>query len=366
MKKIFLIFMFSMIGFLLNAQSRISARNALIEYTGRIDFSNPEAPSFAYSGVSIRACFDGGLIIAILEDEKGENFYNVILDGEVLRTIHTAKGKHAYVLAEGLTGTNHEIELFKRTEVSFGKTTFRGFELESGATLKPLLTKQDRLIEFIGNSITCGYGNEGLNGDTFGQETENHYLTYAAITARNLYARHISVSKSGIGVYRNYDGPAEGNSDCMTNRYDRIFLYEDFPKYDFARQPDVFCINLGTNDFSTIGGDSVLYVDNYLRLLDIIQSKYHQPQIVCLLGPMMNGDVLNEVRGYLKYIVDTANDKGRGSVTFFEMSPQTGDLGIGIDSHPTVAQHQKNAAELTAYLSDLMGWEVVEDDFSQD
>jgi lysophospholipase L1-like esterase len=366
MKRLFLIFMVLMSGFLLHAQSSVSANDSLIEYTGRIDFSNPEAPSFAYSGVSIRACFEGTRISAILEDEKGENYYNVILDGEVIKTIHTFEGKHAYVLAEGLTGKHHEIELFKRTEVSFGKSTFRGFELERGAILKPLNSNRTRLIEFIGNSITCGYGNEGLNGDTFGPETENHYLTYAAITARNLYARHIAVSKSGIGVYRNYDGPAAGNPDCMTNRYDRIFLYEDFPKYDFATQPDVICINLGTNDFSTIGGDSALFVDNYLRLLDAVQSKYQQPQIVCLLGPMMNGDVLDEVRGYLQFIVEAANDKGNGSVTFFEMSAQTGELGIGIDSHPTVAQHQKNAAELTAYLSELMGWEAVEDDFSQD
>ena len=360
MKKIFLICIISLIGFLLYAQSPVSAEDPLIEYTGRIDFSKPEAPSFAYSGVSIRACFEGSRAVAILEDEKGENFYNVILDGEVVRTIHTAKGEHTYVLADGLTGTNHEIELFKRTEVSFGKTTFRGFELESGATLKPLFTKRNHLIEFIGNSITCGYGNEGLNGETFGPETENHYLTYAAITARNFNARHIAVSKSGIGIYRNYDGPAEGNEDCMPNFYDRIFLYDETPKYDFAEQPDVVCINLGTNDFSTIGGDSALYVSNYLRLINTLQTKYDHPRIVCLLGSMMNGDVLEEVRGYLKYIVETANDKGNGSVTFFEMSLQTGDLGIGIDSHPTVAQHQKNAAELTEYLSALMGWQPKE------
>ena len=40
------------------------------------------------------------------------------------------------------------------------------------------------------------------------------------------------------------------------------------------------------------------------------------------------------------------------------MSAQTGDLGIGVDYHPTVAQHQKNTAELTEYIHKLKGWKV--------
>jgi len=41
------------------------------------------------------------------------------------------------------------------------------------------------------------------------------------------------------------------------------------------------------------------------------------------------------------------------------MSSQTGDLGIGIDYHPTVAQHLRNSQELTEYISQLKGWKVI-------
>lgn len=348
--------MMSVSGLLIHAGNHVSANHEFIEYTGRIDFSNPEFPQFSYSGVSIRACFEGTGISAVLEDETGENLYNIILDGEVVKQIDTKKGKRTYVLAEDLEDKNHEIEIFKRTELIFGKTRFHGFKLPKDVSLQPISNKRPVFIEYIGNSITCGYGNEGVNGDTFGPETENHYMTYAAITSRNFNARHMAVSKSGIGIYRNYDGPADGNADCMTNFYDRIFLDDENPKYDFAVQPDVVCINLGTNDFSTGGGDSALYVSNYLRLIETIQTNYDQPRIVCLLGSMMSGEVLEEVRGYLRFIADTASRKEMGPVTFFEMSAQNGDLGIGVDSHPTVAQHQKNAAELTAYLAELIGW----------
>lgn len=331
----------------------VPADNHLIEYTGRIDFSDKKAPRFSYSGVSIRASFTGTGISALLDDNIGKNFYNIILDGQVLDTINVSMGKKLYKLAAGLANTRHEIEIFKRTEEMFGKTQFFGFVVENG-TLAPIANQRPRLLEFIGNSITCGYGNEGKMGEKFGPTTENHYMTYAAITARNLNARDLAVCKSGIGIYRNYNGPATGNADCMPNYYTRIYLWDKEPEYSFSEKPDLICINLGTNDFSTTGGDSALYVSNYLRFINIIQSKYRQPEIVCLLGSMITEPTLTNIRGYLKTIVKLANQKGKGKVHFFEMSEETPPLGI--DTHPTVAQHIKNATELTAYIKALKGW----------
>jgi hypothetical protein len=336
----------------------IPANDQAIEFTGRIDFTNPQAPKFSYSGVSIRACFSGTSIAAIMDDDTGQNYYNIILDGKMLDTLRIGVGKKTYNLAQGLENSVHEIEIFKRTEQMFGKTQFFGFVVDGGTTLSAIVHKRDKLIEFIGNSITCGYGNEGVNGGVFGPTTENHYLTYAAITSRNFNARHLAVCKSGIGIYRNYDGPAAGNTDCMTNYYTRTFLYDENPKYSFAEKPDLVCIDLGTNDFSTSGCDSAKFVTNYLRLIDTIQTKYSMPDIVCLLGPMLSGSSLTLCRRYLNAISNRANLKGKGNVSVFEMSAQTGDLGIAIDYHPTVAQHKRNAQELTTYIKSIKGWKV--------
>ena len=338
----------------------ITADNKLIEYTGRIDFSDVKAPKFSYSGVSIRACFTGTSIAIIMDDNVGENIYNILIDGELLDTLHITKGKKTYKIAEGLSDKIHEIEVFKRTEEMFGKTQFYGFILDENASLVEIRNKRTKLVEYIGDSITCGYGNEGeYEVDEFGNTTENHYMTYAAITSRNFNARHIAVCKSGIGVYRNWDGPKEGNDDNMTNFYPRIFLWDDEPKYDFAETPDLICINLGSNDFSTIGGDSTLYTDNYLRLIDTLQSKYKNPEILCLLGPLISGENLPKVRNILKNIVDISNKKNKGKVSFFEMSTQTGDLGIGVDYHPSSAQHQRNAQELSEHIATLKDWKII-------
>jgi lysophospholipase L1-like esterase len=336
----------------------IPANNGSIEYTGRIDFVNPLAPKFSYSGVSIRACFTGTSIAMIMNDNTGQNYYNLILDGKLLDTIKITVGKKTYPIADGLKNKTHEIEIFKRTEQQFGKTQFFGFVVDKGSSLTAIVNKRNRLIEYIGNSITCGYGNEGVNGGIFGPTTEDHYMTYAAFTSRNFNARHLAVCKSGIGIYRNYNGPAAGNTDCMTNYYTRTFLYDGNPKYSFSDKPDLVCIDLGTNDFNTTGGDSAKFVSTYFRLIDTIQTKYNKPDIICLLGPMLSDPTLTMVRKYLKHIADLASLKGKGNVYFFEMSPQTGALGLGIDYHPTVAQHKKNGMELTEYIKSLKGWKI--------
>jgi hypothetical protein len=332
--------------------------NKFIEYTGRIDFSNPNAPEFSYSGVSIRACFTGTSISMIMDDKTGQNYYNLILDGKLLDTVKITMGKKTYKIADELENKIHEIEIFKRTEEMFGKTKFFGFVVDKGSYLTSIVNKRTKLIEYIGNSITCGYGNEGQNGGIFGPTTENHYMTYAAITSRNFNARHLAVCKSGIGIYRNWDGPATGNADCMTNYYTRTFLWDENPKYSFSEKPDLICIDLGTNDFSTTGGDSAKFVNNYLRLIDTIQTNYMTPDILCLIGPMLSDSTLSKVREYVKFVAGYANKKGKGNVYFFEMSQQTGSLGFGIDSHPTVAQHKKNGQELTEYIKKLKGWGI--------
>jgi hypothetical protein len=293
----------------------------------------------------------------IMNDNIGQNYYNLILDGKLLDTVKITLGKKTYKIAEGLENTTHEIEMFKRTEEMFGKTQFFGFVIDEGSNLTAIKNPRTRLLEFIGNSITCGYGNEGTNGGIFGPTTENHYMTYAAITSRKFNARHLAICKSGVGIYRNYNGPVKGNADCMTNNYCRIFFGDENPKYSFNDKPDLVCIDLGTNDFSVNGGDSARFVGNYFRLIDTIQTKYAMPDIICLLGPMLSDSALINVRKYLKYIADVANRKGKGNVYFFEMSQQTGSAGIGIDYHPTVAQHIKNGKELTEYIKMLKGWE---------
>jgi hypothetical protein len=136
------------LGLLLNAfaygssSDTIRANNPLIGYTGRIDFSNPMAPRFSYSGVSVRASFQGTGISLILDDAGTQNYYNVILDNVVISRLQTKSGTIIYKIKSGLKDTIHEIELFRLTEEMFGKTQFLGFILDKGKKLVEISNKR--------------------------------------------------------------------------------------------------------------------------------------------------------------------------------------------------------------------------------
>jgi len=350
----------SMVG--AQSSDTIPANNSLIEYSGRIDFTYSLAPQFSYSGVSIRACFQGTSISIILGDAGTQNYYTIILDNAIIKRIQTIKGRNTYELASGLSDTIHEIEIYRLTEEGFGITQFYGYLLDKGKTLVSIANQRKHIIEFIGNSITCGFGNEGTSNDTFGPTTENNYLTYGAYTARNFNARYFGVCVSGIGVYRNYGGNTDVETyDCMTNYYNRTIFTDSIPLYSFSPKPDLICIDLGTNDFSGSGGDSALFVKKYLQFIDTIQTRNNSADIICLLGPILSGNKLNFLRRYITFIVDSANKRNKGNVYFFELSEELGDLGYGIAGHPSVAQHYKNAQELTAYIKKLKDWEISTD-----
>ena len=239
----------------------------------------------------------------------------------------------------------------------FRKPEFRGFVLDKGCHLVEAPALPDRKIEFIGNSITCGYGVESINkSDPFEDETENHWLTYANIVSDSLKAQHTSISRSGIGVYRNYNGPKTGDADNMPWQYEYTLFDQHDEKWDFAKyQPQLVCINLGTNDLSTKNYDIQLYEKNYRMFLKTVRSKYPHAKIVMLTGPMLGEKESSKQRTVLDRICADANKTDK-NIYRFDFSFQKGDLGYGASWHPSMLQHRKMAAELLPFLRKLMNW----------
>lgn len=339
------------------SQTIIDADNPAIVYSGRIDYTNPKQIQFGYSGVRIRTLFEGTSIQLKITSPENLNYLYVFVDSVLMNKIAVTASSSTIPVIQGLEDKTHSIEVIKITESGQGKCVFSGFVLDDSKTLVSGIVPETRKINFIGNSITCGYGIEVLDRNLhFAANTENSYDAYAAITARSLQADYQIVSRSGIGIYRNYGDPTTGNASntCMYNIYDRILYNQANPKYDFSFQPDVICINLGTNDFSENKGDATLFTDQYYKFIDTIRLYNPNAKIVLLCGPMLN---TSQIKTILQGIVQTYNTAGDNNISTFELSAQ-GSLGYGADWHPTKAQARKNAAELIAYLSTLMSWDT--------
>src|SRR6185295_687477 len=119
------------------------------------------------------------------------------VDGQPASVIVADPAKTVYAAATGLPDKEHTLELFKRTEPLVGTTQFLGLQIPKGKLL-PLPARAKRRIEIVGDSISCGYGNESANqNEHFEPKTENNYLAYGAVAARAVGAEYVSVAWSG-------------------------------------------------------------------------------------------------------------------------------------------------------------------------
>src|SRR5690606_17269343 len=103
-------------------------------------------------------------------------------------------------------------------------------------------------IEFIGNSITCGMGNDASAIACNTREwydQHNAYMAYGPLTARKLNARWQLTAESGIGLIHS----CCNKKTTMPQVFDKINVADDTIAWDFSRyQPDVVTVCLGQND----------------------------------------------------------------------------------------------------------------------
>jgi lysophospholipase L1-like esterase len=332
--------------------SEYDLSNSLI--IGRYDDSDLEGPKFAWSASTIKADFSGtGISVGLVS--QGDNWFNVIVDDEVLEPINVTSSTSSPInLVSGLEEGEHSIELVKRTECWVGEVQFLGFIVEDGSLLETP-KESSRKIEFIGDSITCGYGNEGTDQyQTFTTQNENAYLAYGSIASRILGADQITVSWSGKGIMRNYGGDT---TEVLPEIYDRILPYNTDLSWDSSKWiPDVVVINLCTNDYSIGIPDETTFVNAYLDFVQKIREQYPSAYIYCAVGPMLSGDNLDSARTNIQSVVDTQALTGDDNIGFIEFPVQDAANGYGEDWHPSVATHELMAEQLANQIEDDLGW----------
>ena len=315
-----------------------------VRIVGRADWSDPVGPRFCWSGTTVLARFSGSSVAVRLRDPG--NYFEVALDGAPLPVLAARPDQELYPLAAGLGPGPHQLSLHRRTEASVGETQWLGLDVDG--ELLPPPPPSSRRLEFVGDSITCGYGVEGADQNCrFSPATENHHAAFAALAARALDAEAISVAYSGKGLIRDWDG---GTGETMTALYDRVLL--DRPaSWDFSRfLPDAVVINLGSNDFG-MGDPGPAFGPAYQRFVERVRGLYPRAHILCTLGPVMNPRQIARARGYLAPALSSDP-----KVSYLEFPSQDGSLGYGCDWHPSKRTHQAMAGRLEAELRRKLGW----------
>jgi hypothetical protein len=306
---------------------------------------------FSFSGKECR-------IYAHLDDSTEHNYLQYELDGVYQKRIRVSRDdRHPVIIAAPADGI-HKVWIYKATEAQTGPIFI---EKIGGDKLKALKNSDEPLIEFIGNSITCGAASDPSEvpcGTGVYHDQHNAYYAYGPRVARALGLNYMLSSVSGIGIYRNWnsDGPA------MPAVYEKADLVASSTRpWDFSKyRPVIVSIALGTNDLSNGDGrhtrlpfDSAVYVSTYIKFVQLVKSKYSDVQIALLSSPMINGDravTFEHCLSVVKSAIDSLYPSGKKVALFF-FKPMHAS---GCSGHPTIAEHAILAQELEPFYKGLL------------
>ena len=225
------------------------------------------------------------------------------------------------------------------------------------------LPRKDLRIEFIGDSITCGYGvDDEDENHHFATGTEDATRAFAVKTAAALDADYSLVSYSGHGIISGYsDDGNRVDSQLVPPVYEQLgknygsasSVIDLSRPWDFSLfQPDFVVINLGTNDFSFIGGSADRreeYTAAYAEFLRTVRKHNPAACIIAALG-VMGDDLFPCVQEAVRrYTAET----GDGNLYTLRFRPQDGSTGYVADWHPTEATQELAARLLTGLIASL-------------
>lgn len=297
-------------------------------------------------------------IFAALSDPAAHNYLQYTVDGIYYRRMKVSGNISRPYNIAGLGKGEHTIWIYKATEATTGPIFIQKI---AGHNIIPLTVPNRPLIEFIGNSITCGAQADPSEVPCYvGEYHDQHnaYYAYGPRVSRILNANFILSSVSGIGIYRSWNTPAPS----MPLVYEKTdFLVNSRRNWDFKTySPRIVSIALGTNDFSDGDGrtprlpfDSVIYVNNFIRFIELVKLKYPAARIALLTSPMLNGNKRTKLQNCLITIKDRIDKKyptGKRVALFF-FKPMN---ARGCGGHPSVEDHEILAKELAPFFKNLL------------
>lgn len=287
----------------------------------------------------------------------------VLVDNRVMLDTTIRSEKESYLVYGEDPATpfeSHTVRIIKLSEPRMSSVGLGEIEIDAKEGPNPAKNKE-KFVEFIGDSITCGYG---VDTDDelcpFSTSTENASRAYAYMASQMLDVDYSLVSYSGHGLVSGWTpDPLVPKKEELVQPYYEIvaYSYNDFKgimpqdyKWSFTRCPDVIVINLGTNDYSYTQDDKDKTADFegcYIEFLTNVRANNPTSHIICSLGVM--GD---ELFPAVERVVELYSQKyGDRNISAFHLTPQNPQAdGLSADFHPSRTTQKKAADEMASEL----------------
>lgn len=326
----------------------------------------------AFSGAGAEFIYTGKkLDITIVGDGastagNADNYARVAIYVDKERVIDDMldEKEKTYTAFESDSEKSVNVQIIKLSECAMSTIGIKPIKLGEGEKIEPAKAK-DLKIEFIGDSITCGYGVDDPDKEHhFKTSTEDVTKAYAYKTAQALDADYSMVSISGYGIISGYTDSGKKPEQTIPQYYDKLgFSYNKFAdslevaglEWNFDNyKPDIVVINLGTNDMSYAKNEMTQaeFEEGYIEFLKQVRSHNPDSYIFCTYGVMGNTLIRSIKNVCDKYSEETGDNK----VTFFTLPMQDENKnGIVADWHPSEATHEICAQRAVKTIKETLG-----------
>lgn len=347
----------------------IHADHPKLQYSGRMDDTDPKAPVFVFPCTSVRIRFTGPVLKAHVQNFGAywDNYLGCILDGQqaayrlpregsaVLELLHTTGSQ--------TDGQNvHEALLFKRQDACH-EVAFTGFELAADGQILDLEEAPSRRIEVYGDSVSAGEVSEavgfvGKEDPQHNGEYSNSWYSYAWMTARKLDAQIHDIAQGGIALLDHTGWFCDPHFIGMESVWDKVHYNPQLgkaTKWDFTRyMPDVVIVAIGQNDSHPSdymkedpeGTKAQTWRRHYKAFLENIRGKYPNAQIVCCTTLLEHDDSWD---ASMERVCQELADERITHYTFRRNGKAT-------PGHLRIPEAEEMAQELADYIRSLSVW----------
>ncbi|GKU04897.1 amino acid transporter [Fusarium langsethiae] len=332
-----------------------AAKSPGYRFVGRV---NPATKELTWPSTGVAFTFKGTEATININSITGTSSADLIIDGKDPIVIANVNGTSISV--PKLPKGTHTVELRKRSETSFGTFIITGVSTDGKLLEAP---PPKRKIEIIGDSISVGYGLDGVIPCVDTAALQNNGKTYGAVAARALNADYSVVAWSGKGLIRNYASSPPDTSPPMPTIYTRYGANDKDNSFTFPKSwvPDAVVINLGTNDFSYLNVRNPVnpadLTKALVKLVKSVQSHYPKAQFFFVSSPLLNDYYPTEADAqkstHVRVLKDTMQQLS-GKTHFVDWPTQGAEAGC--DYHPNAATQAQGGQLLAASIKAALKW----------
>ena len=246
---------------------------------------------------------------------------------------YEVKGDSKITLKNLPDGT-HTIKLVKATGYTLANVDLKSVYLE-GTVGETAPADNQLFIEFVGDSISCGWGVVGgYNGAYTDQDAT---LAYPYLIASSMKADYSVVAVSGQGIIKGNPGIAGGYRYASPYRSAKV-------EYGFERKANVVVINADTND-AYDNYPTETYIEALKNFIKYVREKNGENTHIVLVCNMMKINYADAIGNLVKTL-------GGAESKYYYYKAKTAE-GVHT-SHPTAEENVTYASEIGGLIKSIL------------